>query len=113
MGEEIEYISYTLSIRIHAHCFQSKRFFSLPHHVKQSIAHPPSGEVDDHRGFVEVGLALVSQLVWDRSEVEELRRIAPERKETLEMGNPFCNDADVPPNRWLPEEVLPGFRNFV
>jgi isopenicillin N synthase-like dioxygenase len=78
--------------------------------LKQSISHPPSGKADDHRGFVEVGLALVSQLVFDRSEVEELRKSAPETKETLEMGNP--RDPIVP-NRWLPEESFPGFRSFM
>jgi isopenicillin N synthase-like dioxygenase len=91
---------------------QSKRFFSLPHNVKQMIAHPPSGEVDDHRGFAEVGLGLVSQMIFDRDEVNELRKTAPEKKETLEMGNSHDVGDDVPPNRWLPEDVLPGFRSF-
>lgn len=81
--------------------------------MKQSIAHPPSGEVDDHRGFAEVGLALVSQLVFDRDEVQALRKSAPERKETLEMGNPHPVGKDVAPNRWLREDVFPGFQSFV
>lgn len=57
-----------------------------------------------------MGLALVSQLVFDRVEIETLRKSAPERKETLEMGNPRD---EVASNRWLPEDVFPGFRAFM
>lgn len=49
-------------------------------------------------------------MVFDRDEIEELRKSAPERKESLEMGNPAD---EVAPNRWLPEDVLPGFRAFM
>ncbi|KAH8597684.1 hypothetical protein B0O99DRAFT_567851 [Bisporella sp. PMI_857] len=103
--------NHTIDQKIVDQAFEwSKRFFRLPHHVKQMIAHPPSGEVGDHRGFSEVGLALVSQLVFDRNEVEELRKTAPETKETLEWGNPLD---DTAPNRWLSEGVFPGFRDFM
>ncbi|MCJ1366810.1 hypothetical protein MMC16_005940 [Acarospora aff. strigata] len=98
--------------RMLANPLQSKRFFGLPHGIKQSIAHPASGAVDDHRGFAEESLCLVSQLVFDRDEVQELRKTSPERKETLEIGNTYPNN-DAPPNRWLREDQLPGFRAFV
>jgi isopenicillin N synthase-like dioxygenase len=78
------------------------------------IAHPQSAGLEDHRGFTEVGQGHVSQLVFDHEEVKELRKSSPERKETLEMGNPHPDAGpDVPPNRWLPEEELPGFRAFI
>lgn len=54
----------------------------------------------------------MSQLVFDREEVQELRKTSPERKETLEMGNPYPND-DGPRNRYVSEDILPGFRAFI
>ncbi|KAI1870343.1 uncharacterized protein JN550_005271 [Neoarthrinium moseri] len=88
-----------------------KRFFSLDHSVKSLVAHPASGAVDDHRGFAKEGLGLVSQLIFDEAKVADLRLTSPERKETLEMGNPYPNKESAP-NRWLPEDALPGMRAF-
>lgn len=77
-------------------------------------AHPSSGDLDDHRGFTQDGQAHVSQLVFDHDEVQELRKTSPERKETLEMGNPYPSSGpDVPPNRWVPEDEFPGHQAFV
>ncbi|KAL8654638.1 MAG: hypothetical protein Q9226_003355 [Calogaya cf. arnoldii] len=98
-----------------AFSWQSKRFFDLPHDVKQLIAHPPNA--DDHRGFAEVGLGLVSQGIWDAAKIEEIRKSAPpEQKEILEMGNPYNSDdpkANPFPNRLLPEDCFPGFQDFI
>jgi isopenicillin N synthase-like dioxygenase len=83
--------------------------------VKLSILHPPDGGVEDHRGFVPDGLTYVSQLVFDDATVQELRKSAPEKKQSLEMGNPHPEEAgaDMPKNRLPTEEELPGFRAFV
>jgi isopenicillin N synthase-like dioxygenase len=74
------------------------------------IAHPPSGEVDEDRGWVRTELGHTLQMVFDTDEAEEVRQKNPDFKETLELGNPFSDE--VPPNKWLPEHILPGFRTF-
>jgi isopenicillin N synthase-like dioxygenase len=75
------------------------------------IAHPPSGEVDDNRGWAKAGLGHTLQMVFDANEAEEIRQKNPDFKETLELGNPF--PGEVAPNKWLPEHLLPAFRSFV
>ncbi|KAK8857337.1 thymine dioxygenase [Apiospora arundinis] len=89
----------------------AKRFFNLPVETKEKVAHPSSGAIEDHRGWAQEGLGYVTQLVFDADEVQRLRTSIPERKETLEMGNPRPNE-NSPPNRNLPEEDLPGFVAF-
>lgn len=49
-------------------------------------------------------------MVFDRDEVQELRKTSPERKETLETGSPFSKE--VPENKWLPEGDFPGHKAF-
>ncbi|KAI3545141.1 hypothetical protein CABS01_11803 [Colletotrichum abscissum] len=88
----------------------SRRFFELDARVKELIAHPPSGEIDDNRGWAKTGLGHTVQMVFDPDEADAFRQSNPDCKETLELGNPFS--ATVPPNKWLPENVLPGFRAF-
>lgn len=79
------------------------------------ISHPPSAE--DHRGFAQVGVSMVSQGIWDHAEVQQIRDSAPaEQKELYEMGNPYSDDdrsKNPYPNRWLPENIFPGFRAFI
>ncbi|KAF9769438.1 hypothetical protein IL306_013155 [Fusarium sp. DS 682] len=50
-------------------------------------------------------------MVFDPGEAETFRQKNPDCKETLELGNPFSDK--VPPNKWIPEHLLPGFRGFV
>ncbi|KAI1864628.1 hypothetical protein JX265_008352 [Neoarthrinium moseri] len=90
----------------------SKRFFDLPVEIKEKVAHPASGAIEDHRGWAQDGLGHVSQLVFDADQVKQLRVTSPECKETLEMGNPHPNSFS-PPNRTLPDDDLPGFNSFV
>ncbi|KAH8698798.1 2OG-Fe(II) oxygenase superfamily protein [Talaromyces proteolyticus] len=89
----------------------SRRFFAQSSETKELIAHPPSGEIDDNRGWAKTGLGHTVQMVFDADEAEEFRQKNPDYKETLELGNPFSDE--VPPNRWLPDHLLPGFKNFV
>ncbi|KZV66064.1 thymine dioxygenase [Peniophora sp. CONT] len=84
----------------------SRRFFSLPDEVKQLAPHPASGT--HHRGYSAPGKEKVVQHVYDRDELEALRRQAPDVKESFEVGR---EDNSVMPNIWLPEDALPGFRD--
>ncbi|KAF1847419.1 Clavaminate synthase-like protein [Cucurbitaria berberidis CBS 394.84] len=93
----------------------SQRFFKLPLETKRLIEHPQSA--DDHRGWAKVGAGLVSQGVWDPTEIEAMRQtVLPEQKEILEMGNPYSSDdrvANPYPNRLPPDDTFPGFRTFI
>jgi isopenicillin N synthase-like dioxygenase len=75
------------------------------------IAHP--GGVGDNRGWARAGQTHTVQLVFDDDEAAAFRQSNPDCKETLELGNPFSSRTTVPPNKWIPEHLLPGFRNFV
>ncbi|KAI9703973.1 MAG: hypothetical protein M1820_005755 [Bogoriella megaspora] len=89
-------------------CFEwSKRFFNLPLETKMLAPHPPGGS--HHRGYSGLGIEKVSQNVFDREAIAELRK-APDVKESYESGN--IND-EYQPNIWLPENKLPGFREYV
>jgi len=83
----------------------SKRFFSQPLETKQLAPHPPSGT--HHRGYSAPGLEKVSQHVYDPSELSKHRAKAPDVKESFECGR---EEAEDMPNIWLPEGVLPGFK---
>ena len=49
----------------------------------------------------------VSQHIYDDNELKEVRAKAPDMKESFECG---WEDYDIMPNIWLPEDVLPGFK---
>ncbi|KAF9524323.1 hypothetical protein CPB83DRAFT_909982 [Crepidotus variabilis] len=89
-------------------CFEwSKKFFDLSDSVKQRAPHPPGGT--HHRGYSAIGLEKVSQQVYDKKELEELRAVS-DVKESFESGNP---DDETQPNIWLDEEDIPGFRRHM
>ena len=69
--------------------------------------HPPGGK--HHRGYSGIGREKVSQNVFDRDAIQDLRK-TPDVKESFESGN--VKD-EFQPNIWLPEDKLPGFRRFV
>ncbi|KND91125.1 putative 2-oxoglutarate/Fe(II)-dependent dioxygenase [Tolypocladium ophioglossoides CBS 100239] len=89
----------------------SRRFFAQSSETKELITHPPSGDIDDNRGWAKTGQGHTVQMVFDADEAEAFRQNNPDCKETLELGNPFSDK--VPPNKWIPEHLLPGFRSFV
>ncbi|RAH39761.1 isopenicillin N synthase family dioxygenase [Aspergillus brunneoviolaceus CBS 621.78] len=89
----------------------AERFFMQPTATKELIAHPPSGDVDTNRGWARVGLGYTVHMEFDADKAAAIRQQNPDCKETLELGNPF--DATLPPNPWLPEGTLPGFRGFL
>ncbi|KAK4950593.1 hypothetical protein LTR66_007637 [Elasticomyces elasticus] len=89
-------------------CFSwSKKFFDLPYEKKMLAPHPPGGS--HHRGYSGLGKEKVSQNVFDKDAISLLRK-APDVKESFESGN--VND-EAQPNIWPPDEVLPGFREFM
>jgi len=83
----------------------SKKLFSLPMETKMLAPHPPSGT--HHRGYSKPGLEKVSQHVYDTEELARNRAKAPDVKESFECGR---EDSLEMPNIWLPEGVLPGFK---
>ncbi|KAI0354973.1 thymine dioxygenase [Trametes cingulata] len=83
----------------------SKRFFALPMEVKQLAPHPPSGT--HHRGYSAPGVEKVVQHVYDKDNLAEIRAKAPDVKESFECG---WEESEQMPNIWLPDGVLPGFR---
>ncbi|KAH8788202.1 putative UPF0676 protein [Diaporthe sp. PMI_573] len=89
----------------------SKMLFDLPEEKKMLAPHPPGPNV--HRGYSWPGLEKVSQYIHKDDEDSddedaELRKVQ-DCKESYEIGSETFAQQ---PNQWLPEEVLPGFRQF-
>ncbi|KKK17647.1 hypothetical protein ARAM_002924 [Aspergillus rambellii] len=87
------------------------RFFDLESSTKNLIARPLSSALEDHTGYAEYGVGHISQLVFEDKEVETHQAASPDHKETLEIGNPHEGPSSGT-NRWLPEDIFPGFRKF-
>ncbi|KAK7704123.1 hypothetical protein SLS64_008681 [Diaporthe eres] len=90
----------------------SKKLFDLPEEKKMLAPHPPGPNV--HRGYSWPGLEKVSQYIHkddadSDDEDAELRKVQ-DCKESYEIGSETFAQQ---PNQWLPEEVLPGFREFM
>lgn len=90
----------------------SKKLFDLPEDKKMLAPHPPGPDV--HRGYSWPGLEKVSQYVHqdgaDSDDEDAQLRQVQDCKESYEIGSETFADQ---PNQWLPEEVLPGFREFM
>ncbi|OTB15143.1 hypothetical protein K445DRAFT_318529 [Daldinia sp. EC12] len=87
----------------------SKRLFDLPQEKKMLAPHPPGPTV--HRGYSWPGLEKVSQdIISDGDEAKEVEnRKISDFKESYEIGS---EESKTQPNIWLPENALPGFREF-
>ncbi|KAI0310741.1 thymine dioxygenase [Amylostereum chailletii] len=83
----------------------SKRFFAQSMETKLLAPHPPSGT--HHRGYSAPGREKVAHNVFDDEELQNIRNKAPDVKESFEVGRE--EDATMP-NIWLPDGVLPGFK---
>ncbi|CAK7204848.1 hypothetical protein SEUCBS139899_007610 [Sporothrix eucalyptigena] len=83
------------------------KFFNLPQTVKEKAPHPPYGWW--HRGYSGIGREKVVQMVYDEASIGDLRKV-PDFKESFEIGRDY--NTNKTPNIWLPEEDLPGFRDF-
>ncbi|XDG04426.1 hypothetical protein ABKA04_004041 [Annulohypoxylon sp. FPYF3050] len=88
----------------------SKRLFDLPQEKKMLAPHPPGPNV--HRGYSWPGLEKVTQdIIKDGDEAREAEnRKISDVKESYEIGS---EESRLQPNVWLPEDVLPGFREFM
>ncbi|KAJ7216337.1 thymine dioxygenase [Mycena pura] len=83
----------------------SKEFFALPLELKQLAPHPPSGA--HHRGYSSPGQEKILNFTIDGDILPHSRPVAPDVKEHFECGH---EGNDGMPNIWLPDGVLPGFR---
>lgn len=88
-------------------CVQNKKFFDLPQAVKEMAPHPPQGWW--HRGYSGIGREKVVQMVYDETSIGNLRKV-PDFKESFEIGRDY--NVGRMPNIWLPDEDLPGFKDF-
>ncbi|KAI0972233.1 hypothetical protein F4678DRAFT_429696 [Xylaria arbuscula] len=90
-----------------------RRLFGLDIERKMLAPHPP-GSSGVHRGYSWPGLEKVSQTVYADGDEEKQKQIqsreVPDVKESYEIGS---EDNPRQPNIWLPEDVLPGFREFM
>ncbi|KAI4132409.1 MAG: hypothetical protein LQ341_006279 [Variospora aurantia] len=94
----------------------SKKLFNLEQEQKMLAPHPPGHVV--HRGYSWPGLEKVSNSMGDEDDPDlatKLRQVSDLKpphphKESYEIGSDDYKDQ---PNVWLPEHVLPGFRNFM
>ncbi|KAJ5478094.1 hypothetical protein N7530_003603 [Penicillium desertorum] len=88
----------------------SKLFFELPQDEKLKAPHPEGWAV--HRGYSWPGLEKVSQAMStgnDKDKVDQLREVT-DIKESYDIGS---DENTTQPNQWLPENSLPGFRDFM
>ncbi|KAF1843611.1 Clavaminate synthase-like protein [Cucurbitaria berberidis CBS 394.84] len=100
--------NHGVSRKMVGRCFEwSKAFFDLPLKTKMLAPHPPGGS--HHRGYSAPGVEKVSQHKYGVEEIKKDREI-PDYKESFESGN--VNDS-AQPNIWLPEDELPGFKEFM
>ncbi|KAF2827189.1 Clavaminate synthase-like protein [Ophiobolus disseminans] len=100
--------NHSVPLELVAECFEwSKKFFAFPHEIKMLAPHPPGGS--HHRGYSAPGVEKVSQHQYEENELNKLRE-TPDFKESFESGN--VND-EAQPNIWLPDEELPGFKEFM
>ncbi|KAI9889681.1 MAG: hypothetical protein M1814_005082 [Vezdaea aestivalis] len=97
-----------------AEAFQwTKKLFDLSLDDKMKAPHPPGAAV--HRGYSSIGLEKVSQAIIEEGDErgEELiknLRAVPDFKESYEVGS---EDFEAQPNVWVPEDTLPGFKQFM
>ncbi|KAJ7657045.1 thymine dioxygenase [Mycena rosella] len=85
----------------------SKEFFAQPMDVKKLAPHPPSGTY--HRGYSAPGQEKVVQHLYNPDTIAEQRVQAPDVKESFECGR---EGDEVMPNIWLPEGILPDFKEM-
>lgn len=87
----------------------TQRLFALGHDDKMLAPHPDGPDV--HRGYSYPGLEKVSRVASETDDVELVNALRQTKdcKESYEIGSE-CNEEQ--PNVWLPDQTLPGFREF-
>ena len=88
----------------------SRRLFDLDREQKLLAPHPDGHKV--HRGYSWPGLEKVSNTMGDEVDADLPKNLwaVSDVKESYEIGSQWNR---VQPNVWLPDNVLPGFRNFM
>ncbi|KAJ8077580.1 hypothetical protein PM082_002012 [Marasmius tenuissimus] len=89
----------------------SAKLFELSTEVKKKAPHPPEGW--RHRGYSGVGVEQISQMVFDTEELAVIRKGKfPDFKESFDIGDETSPARAGLENIWLPEEEIPGFREY-
>lgn len=83
----------------------SKKFFELSPEQKEKCPHPIEGA--HHRGWSHIGKEKVVQMVFDKDEVNKLRKV-PDVKESFDLGN---DNNERFYNIW-PDDDIPGFKEY-
>ena len=88
----------------------SQRLFELDREQKMLAPHPDGHKV--HRGYSWPGLEKVSNAMGNEDDpgLPKSLRSVSDVKESYEIGSQWNKDQ---PNVWLPDGVLPGFREFM
>lgn len=68
----------------------------------------PNSSANPTLGYSPPGLEKVTQHIYDPTDLIENRSNAPDVKESFECGR---EEDELMPNIWLPEGILPGFRD--
>ncbi|OJA14159.1 hypothetical protein AZE42_11405 [Rhizopogon vesiculosus] len=84
----------------------SRKLFSLPNKAKMLAAHPK--EIWKNRGYTRFGREQFPQEEFDASELAAIRKPNVVPQESFDIGR---DNSPRVSNVWLPEEVLPGFRD--
>jgi isopenicillin N synthase-like dioxygenase len=84
----------------------SRKLFALPYESKMAAPRPK--ESWWHRGYSGIGKEQTSQMEFDPEQLAQLRKTTPDYKESFDIGTSLPT-ARLP-NIWLPEHILPGFR---
>ena len=79
----------------------TEQLFNLTYDEKMQATHPPGTAV--HRGYTEPNRVKINATTEERK-----FKINFNRNETFDVGSEECL---AQPNQWLPEEMLPGFKD--
>ncbi|KAH3662178.1 hypothetical protein OGAPHI_005426 [Ogataea philodendri] len=100
-------INHGISQQDQERMFQwSETFFKLSEEQKSKCSHPENGA--HHRGWSHVGREKVVQMVFDKSQIEELRK-KPDVKESFDMGNEENKELA---NFWPDQDDIPAFKEY-
>ncbi|KAL6239068.1 hypothetical protein BDW75DRAFT_199519 [Aspergillus navahoensis] len=107
----VRIINHSLSEEVLDEAFEwLKSLFALPEDDKLKAPHPEGWNV--HRGYSWPGLEKVAQIMsmGDDQDTRKKLREVPDVKEVYDIGS---EDDTSQPNQWLPDAILPGFRDFM
>ena len=86
----------------------TRKVFALSVEDKMKAKHPPGYTV--HRGYMGVGREKVVEGGTGYIQEEEGQTFIIDQKESYDLGH---ERNPMQPNQWLPEDVLPGFKEYM